>query len=87
MAEKDTPKFVNVEVLVRRTGFYGNTLRGVGSKFRFTGDKLPSWVVLADKAKDEKPVKAKPMNGDTKPEDAQKAVKDKAAEASGASLA
>ncbi len=85
MAEKDTPEFSNVELVAIRTGFYGNALRDVGTRFRFTGNKLPSWAVPVETAA--KPAKAKPLNGDTKPKDAQAAVQHKAAEANGGSLA
>lgn len=79
----DAPKFDGVKVVVKRTGFYGNALRPIGSSFKFTGNKLPSWVVLADDPEATKTEKAKPLNGDTKPKDAQAAVKAKASAASG----
>lgn len=77
-------KYVDVLVTATRRFFIGGKMVGPGEKagaqFRFTGDKLPDGVSLDESAA---PEKAKPLNGDTKPKDAQEAVKAKAAGAQG----
>lgn len=86
MADKNAPKFDDVEVVVTKRIFYKNSLREPGFKFKFTGEKLLNGTALAADAP--APAKAKPLNGDTKPKDTQAAVQQKAAAAAnGGSLA
>lgn len=57
-------------------GFVRGRLVEVGGEFTFTG-KQPKWAVVKGQGA---PIKsAKPLAGDTKPEDARRAVKRKAA--------
>lgn len=72
-------KYENAQVRALVRVFRGGRMIGPGEKagdtFTFTGDELPAGCQLADE--EVKPAsKAKP--GDTKPEDAQAAVKAKA---------
>jgi hypothetical protein len=89
MDKAESPKYDNVEVRALSRMFVGGRMVGPGEKggatFRFTGDELPGNTALA--AEPEPAVKAKPLNGDTKPADAKAAVKAKAAGASGSDLA
>lgn len=82
----DEPKFKNVPMVALSRAFYKGRLIGpgekAGDKFVFTGDKLPKFAVV-DKGQVIEQPKAKPLNGDTKPKDAQEAVKAKAAGAQG----
>lgn len=78
----DAPKFDKVMVVAVRAGFYGNAMRMPGKAFAFTGNVLPKWAALAASAPPIEP--PKPLNGDTKPKDAQAAVRKKAAGATGA---
>lgn len=70
---------MSIQLIAKSTGFYrGNRVRE-GQTFAFEGDekKIPKWAERLDAlVKTPKPVK--PTNGDTKPEAAIKAAKDKA---------
>lgn len=78
------PTFDRVMVVAVRTGFYENAIRMPGKAFQFTGNKLPKWAVLAKDAPAIEP--PKPLNGDTKPKNAQAAVRKKAQGATGSDL-
>jgi hypothetical protein len=74
------PKYQDVLLRAKARAFIGGRMIGPGEKggdtFKFTGDELPEFAVLADtQAKDEAPKKPK---ADTKPDDAAAAVKAKA---------
>lgn len=66
---------VPVEMVAMKLAFYNGAMVHPGQTFMFTGKVLPKWAKPAS----EKPIvpKAPPLNGDTKPKDAQAAVKKK----------
>lgn len=76
----DTKPATEHEVVAIRAGFYRNVYRPIGAKFVYTGEKPPKWTAPAGLAGDAlAAANAKtPLNGDTKPKDAQAAVAAKA---------
>lgn len=70
---------MSIKLIATQTGFYRGSRVRPGEEFDFFGDedKLPKWAHRKDAPAPK--VKAKPLNGDTKPEAAVKAVKDKVA--------
>lgn len=74
------------QLVAMERGFIGRRMVNRGEPFSYTGD--PTEVPWAKPAKDKLEVpKDKPLGGDTKPKEAQDAVKKKAASATGADLA
>jgi len=71
-----------MELIAKSVGFYKNARVRVGQKFDFTGDpdKLPKWAVLPEADTAAAPM---PLNGDTKPVNAQKASRAKSSGLSG----
>lgn len=84
MMRKQGDMVEDAELVALRPGFVGNRYLKPGDRFRYTG-AVPSWAAPVEKAP---PIaKPKPLNGDTKPKDAQAAVRKKAADAAGGDLA
>ena len=77
----DQPKFQGVELVAVTLGFYQGAMVHPGKSFSFTGSKLPKWAKGPKEAEAALKPK-KPANADTKPAQAQAAVKVKAAAAS-----
>lgn len=74
------PKYQDVLLRAKARAFIGGRMIGPGEKggdtFKFTGDEIPAFAVLADEPVVED--KAKKVRADTKPEEAAAAVKAKA---------
>lgn len=70
---------MSIKMIATQTGFYRGARVRPTQEFDFYGDekKLPKWAHRKDEPAPR--VKARPINGDTKPEDAAKAAAKKIA--------
>lgn len=77
----DKPKFDGVSLVAVSLGFYGGAMVHPGKAFSFTGNKLPKWAKAPAAAEEALSKPKRQASADTKPADAQAAVKAKAASA------
>lgn len=78
----DKPKFDGVSLVAVALGFYNGAMVPVGREFKFTGNRLPKWAKDPAEAAAELAKPKRQVSADTKPANAQAAVKAKASAAS-----